>query len=271
MESCCICGTVKNCGPYLLKVLKNVTKITNLFNKCNIIIYYDDSTDNSLEILKQYKKTNKYMHIHHNKTYKSNYRTHRLAFGRNYCLNKINKYYSDYKYFIMMDFDNVCFDDINISVLENHINNKDDEWDALSFNKKNYYDLWALSIRPYIFSYAHYNDSSKVANNMHKFITQQLNNNMDKNKLLPCYSAFNGFSIYKTNIFKDSYYCGKICLNIIPSKYIEETKKENKSDIVFNDKDWLNSKYEDCEHRSFHFYAIHTKKARILISPDILF
>jgi hypothetical protein len=269
MESCCICGTVKNCGPYLSKVLENVTKITSLFIDYQVIIYYDDSTDDSHKLLKRYKKKYKKVHIHHNKIFKSDYRTHRLAFGRNYCLKKINKHYSHFKYFIMMDFDNVCFDDINISVLENHINN-DYEWDALSFNKKNYYDIWALSIRPYIFSYAHFNDSDNVSNDMNQYITKQLTS-MDKNKLLPCYSAFNGFSIYKTNIFKDSYYDGKICLNLIPPKYIEETKNQNNSDIVFNDKDWLHSKYEDCEHRSFHFYAIYKKNARILISPEILF
>jgi hypothetical protein len=30
---CCICGTVKNCGPYLEKVLKNIETIGKIFGE----------------------------------------------------------------------------------------------------------------------------------------------------------------------------------------------------------------------------------------------
>jgi hypothetical protein len=33
----------------------------------------------------------------------------------------------------------------------------------------------------------------------------------------------------------------------------------------------IDGKYEDCEHRAFHYQAIRTKKARIMISPQSLF
>ena len=56
--NCCICGPVKNCGPYLQKVLSNMEKIGSLFDDYNIIIYYDKSTDNTLDILKEYQKIN---------------------------------------------------------------------------------------------------------------------------------------------------------------------------------------------------------------------
>jgi len=267
-ESCVICGTIKNCAEHIDKVFNNIKKIIRLFKEYQIILYYDDSCDDTLKKLYKYKE---YLNIkiHHNKTYFSANRTHRLAFGRNYCLKKINKYFSHYKYFIMMDLDDVCSNDIHISVLEKNIIN-DTNWDALSFNKENYYDLWALSIRPYIFSYIHFNNPSTVAHNMHACITNKLNM-LRKNELLKCYSAFNGFSIYKTEIFKDSYYNGRICLNLIPKNLIEETKKQNNSEIVFYGDCWLNARKEDCEHRAFHFYAIHKKNARIRISPEVLF
>ena len=57
--NCCICGPVKNCGPYLRKVLENIEKIGSLFDDYSIIIYYDNSTDNTLEILKEYQLKNK--------------------------------------------------------------------------------------------------------------------------------------------------------------------------------------------------------------------
>ena len=56
--NCCICGPVKNCGPYLNKVLENIEKIGTLFNDYTIVIYYDQSSDNTLEILKEYQTKN---------------------------------------------------------------------------------------------------------------------------------------------------------------------------------------------------------------------
>ena len=54
---CCICGTVKDCGPYLVKVLQNIDKIGALFDEYSTIFAYDNSSDNSLEILENYKNT----------------------------------------------------------------------------------------------------------------------------------------------------------------------------------------------------------------------
>ena len=56
--NCCICGPVKNCGPYLKKVFENIEKIGSIFDDYTIVIYYDKSTDNSLEFLKEYQHKN---------------------------------------------------------------------------------------------------------------------------------------------------------------------------------------------------------------------
>jgi hypothetical protein len=169
----------------------------------------------------------------------------------------------------MMDFDDVCSSKINLDILKKNIIN-DKRWDALSFNKKNYYDIWALSIRPYIFSFVHFKNPYTILNNMGVHINKLLKS-LDKNDLLPCFSAFNGFSIYKREIFKDCVYDGRIRLDLIPNKYLIETIKKNNSKITFNKECWLSPENEDCEHRSFHFDAINKKNARIFISPEILF
>ena len=52
---CCICGPVKNCGPYLEKVLDNVEKIGALFDDYQIILFYDACKDNTLLKLKKYQ------------------------------------------------------------------------------------------------------------------------------------------------------------------------------------------------------------------------
>jgi hypothetical protein len=169
----------------------------------------------------------------------------------------------------MMDFDDVCSGKMNVDVLKKHIDNND-RWDSLSFNRSNYYDIWALSIRPFIFSYVHFKNPYDILHNMGLYICKSLNS-LKEGELLSCYSAFNGFAIYKTEVFKDCTYDGNIRLDLIPKNLLEETIKENKSKIIFKSQSWLSILNEDCEHRSFHFDAINKKNARIFIAPEKLF
>ena len=63
---CCICGPVRNCDPFLDKVLQNIEKIGSLFEDYEILVYYDKSTDNTLIKLKQYQKINPRLKIYIN-------------------------------------------------------------------------------------------------------------------------------------------------------------------------------------------------------------
>ena len=54
---CCICGTIKDCAPYLERVLQNIEKIGNLFEEYVLIFACDISSDNTLEILQNYNNT----------------------------------------------------------------------------------------------------------------------------------------------------------------------------------------------------------------------
>ena len=54
---CCICGTVRNCGPYLDKIFNNMELVGSLFKDYRIILYYDKSNDNTLQKIKEYKTT----------------------------------------------------------------------------------------------------------------------------------------------------------------------------------------------------------------------
>jgi hypothetical protein len=50
---CFIGGCVYNCGKYLENVINKIHQIGNIFDEYIIIIAYDHSNDNSLEILKK--------------------------------------------------------------------------------------------------------------------------------------------------------------------------------------------------------------------------
>lgn len=48
--NCCICSPYKNCDIYLQKVFENIEKIDTLFEYYKIVIFYDHSNDNSLNL-----------------------------------------------------------------------------------------------------------------------------------------------------------------------------------------------------------------------------
>jgi glycosyltransferase involved in cell wall biosynthesis len=203
---CCICGPVRNCGKYLDKVFDNIEKIGSLFDDYEILIVYDKSSDNTLEKLKKYQLKNPRLNFYINKTFISKYRTHRLAYARNFCLNHIKTLdTNEYPFFIMMDFDNVNCKEVNTNILTKYLTRTD--WDGLSFNTvPKYYDIWALSIYPYCFSYNHFKNT-----NIHNYqvIQNYIDNKLKTLKsgeLLRCISSFNGFSIYRTKKFLNTNY-----------------------------------------------------------------
>lgn len=272
MYNCVICLPIMNCGNYLKQVLANVIKITSIFNKCAIVFGYDHSTDNSLQIINDFKTNNTNTNIdvriliNNNKRYR--YRTHNLEFIRNLMISHVYDNFSDYHFFIMMDSDDVCSAPININMLKNHVNNNS-IWDSLSFNRKNYYDIWALQYDQFIHHCRSFSFNSwPVIHFMKDDITKKLNT---CDKYFKVYSAFNGFAIYKMNKFKNIKYDGKTQYyfdnNKINSlvKYLNENVKTKRRHI------FLKNIRENCEHIGFHINAIRKNNARIYITKDVLF
>lgn len=267
--NCCICGPAKNCGPYLDKVLNNMEKLGSLFDDYKIIIYYDKSNDNTLEILKKYQNKNPKMMFYVNKNPPSPFRTHNIAIARNFCLNYIRQNAALFPFFIMMDLDDVNCKDMDENILQKYL--KREDWDALSFNSlPKYYDIWGLSIYPFCFSYNHFENNVK-----NYYIIQDYVNNLLKklppDGLLPCISSFNGFSIYRTNKFLNTYYDGRIRKDLVPERNMKAHMAITKSNLVYKKYVTVDGRFEDCEHRAFHIQARQNSGARIMICPEVLF
>ena len=268
--NCCICGPVKNCGPYLNKVFDNIERIGSLFDDYKIILYYDKSHDNTLYILKEYQKKNSRLIFYVNPVPTSRFRTHRIATARNFCLKYIKENKEEYPYFIMMDFDDVNCKNINVEPLRKSLQRED--WDGLSFNTSPYYyDIWGLSLWPFCFSYNHFENNYAYHNIIKDYVVKRLKM-LEPGHLLPCISSFNGLSIYRTNKFLDSYYDGRVRLDLFPKEYIQShTRAQRSKGIVYKDYGHVKGKYEDCEHRAFHQMARQHSGAKIMISPEVLF
>ena len=269
-----ICGCARNVASYLDDIFKNIETLSSFLDDYHIIIFYDTSEDNSLDILKSYqsKYLDKMTLLIGNKEL-TNIRTQNIAYARNQLLKKMQELqFPDFHYFIMMDMDDACSGNMNEGVfnyvIQQERNNTPLKWDALSFNRNPYYDIWALSIIPYSFSCYHYSQRNKIKNQMLQFLSTQLRNvhqQDPKRGLLSCISAFNGFAIYRVKKFSNIQYEWNVhkTLTIYPKQMVDQMSR-----IVF-DKPIL--RHDDCEHRYFHIRAIQVHKARICISPHSLF
>jgi hypothetical protein len=274
-NNCYICGCILNGEDYLKNVFHNIKKIGEIFDHYKIIIAYDESTDKTLDILYELKDELKCeFEIIINNNAISECNTLNISNARNSILEYIRNDNNDsYQYFIMMDLDDVCEKEINVNILKKYL--KYNNWDSLSFNKKDYYDIWALSIRPFVTSCWHWNKtqmgSSYIEDIIKNYIIKQLNN-LDKNDLLECYSAFNGFAIYRKDKFINCNYDNNIFKShaLLDNKYIIENKNElNK--LTKKDNILYMNLLEDCEHRYFHLSAMQKNNAKNMISPLYLF
>jgi Glycosyl transferase family 2 len=260
MYGCGILCTMRNCAPFLSRIFENFEKIGNIFNGNYIVlVYYDKSNDNTLELLNKYAIQNpKFLFYVNEETPLSPYRTHRIAKGRNFVLNKFRSDFPFYDYFVVMDCDNVCAYNLKTELFKNCLTRND--WDMLSFqHPSGYYDIWALSTFPFVLSCFLFRNSNLARSSLLRYLKR-----LRKNQLAYVLSAFNGFAIYRTRKFQNCYYDGRTRFDYIPKKWIQ-------TNFRFAGPIMSKPGAEDCEHRYFHISAVLRNKARITIMPQTIF
>ena len=292
-RECCVIGLcVYNNEPGLPSVLSNIVKImeSNLFYKVTVVAFYDNSSDNSYSILETFKNkyeslcadTFKMIIVNNTNSRKmrmdfgsgsnsvtrvlDSSRTARIALARNGILHVIRGLHKKgffNKYFIMMDSNEyACVGQINIPTLCSALE-RSDEWDSVSFNREaGYYDYWALSYDPYIYSIYHVMNKNETIHNIREDFEKKLKyaNSKNDNKnydFIPVYSSYDGFAIYKSDKFLNCSYSSNIDIRLFPKKLLPPKI--------------MNKFTNDCEHRKFHLEAIKKNKARIVVSPLSIF
>jgi len=276
--ACCLC--VRNCEKFLTNIFKNIDLLKNNYNLYTIIVY-DNCKDNSEKIIKEYQTKNV------DKVYiskienTSTYRTVRIAKARNECLNILYNQIKDIDFHIMLDADNVNTNTWNMDIINKYLNNFDnDNWDAISFNRKNYYDIWALlydDFKHHCWGYKEKENPNKVSNKVTQYMKDDIANKLNKLKIssqnsMQCFSAFNGFSIYKTQKFKDILYDGiyKNIKSLITDNERLQTLNFIKNKIN-NNNIYIDEKLTPhCEHIFYHLSAIKKNNCVIKISKFCL-
>ena len=137
-----IVGCARNIEQYLNTTKKKLKMIKSLFKSCRIIIYENDSIDNTLNILKEWKQEN-FIELITEKNV-SGLRTERLAHGRNILYNEAMKHKFDL--YMVIDLDNVI-DKLSEKSIRSCFKKpmNDIDYAMVGSNQSGrYYDTWAL-------------------------------------------------------------------------------------------------------------------------------
>jgi hypothetical protein len=257
-----LCFCVRNCENYLPQIFKNIDLLkTQPVNVISIFVY-DNCTDQSEQMLEEYHKNNSTNVIVRNIINTSPYTTERIATARNTCLEIVYNELSNISFHIMIDSDNVCSTKWNIDVINKYLND-DDDWDCISFNRDDYYDIWALMFDDFKHHcWGFHTNSSIVVSIMRDCIVNKLN--ICKTTNIEVISAFNGFAIYKTDRFKGFHYDG-LYENV--KDLITEEERLNTIQMLkkYNLDASIHNNHECCEHIFYHLSA-YLKGRKIKVS-----
>jgi hypothetical protein len=295
-----ICGVVKNCDSQIDKNIQLALKTCNIFNKSKIVIYENNSTDNTKHKLNDYANNEEYkdkMKIisedldlndrsqcviwAYTEITGSDHpcRIEFISKARNKVVDEINKHeYNDYQFVIWIDLDSNGWE-IN-GIIDSFIRNE--EWDVLCGNNNDlYYDSYALR-------YQHQLLGPEIVGEY--FWDKRNHFHFDQNEvLIPVYSAFNGIAIYKKELFKTFKYDFLVNNNVkqVYRKIIKNMDSETKQIIEnkcnkfpngYKDKEtdifWKsNSGYDMpvlCEHVALNF-AIYNNGYKLFINPRMIY
>lgn len=275
-------AAIRNCGQHLPEIFKQIDSLRLLY-KINCVFVFDNCTDNSSILLYEYKKKHlNTVEIFHLKGNKSPLRTCRIAKARNKALSIFeNRFANESPFFIMFDADDVNRKKWNKEVLQFYLDDQEDnDWDAISFNRQPYYDIWALMIPPYLYHcWGFGEDSYKIVQYMKSYMAKELDKT-NSNNSIEVYSAFNGFAIYRTKSFTgiryDGTFSGFIKKNFLSKDEIHNTLFSYQKDLKNPNLKLKQNHFsyllpdEHCEHLFFHMSAKQKNNVKIKVSKKIL-
>ena len=208
-----ILGCARNCGINLNSQLEFLLKIGENFASLNIIIFENDSIDDTLSILNDFKNR-ALIELYSIKGLDEilPLRTQRLSYARNLLKSKVN--YGSNDYVIVADLDGVIDPLMDVQVILDNFKYRSC-WDAVfPVNKNKYYDIWALRHKN-IMPFDYEREMNKFVYNFPEITVLDfyLNriNKMEFNKMrgwLSVESAFGGMGIYKSKYLEWANYKG---------------------------------------------------------------
>ena len=119
-KSCVLVGCTKNSADYIEEHIMKLYILKEHFKRFHIVLFENDSTDNTLEVLKKLEKTHTEITILSEKNVKDRLnipltrgvdgessRTSIIAYARNRLIEKVERDYGDWDYMIVADLDEI--------------------------------------------------------------------------------------------------------------------------------------------------------------------
>lgn len=228
-------GIVRDNAPELPRVIRYIENSAKLFKDYRIVIFENDSSDGTDQILLEWARDNPKVKILQ-ESWKNKKRPNIgfLATARNKYLEEIthNPLYKDFDIIAVIDMDmDLGWSNNDIALTFSKIH----QWDAVCangvFDKGKTWDVFAF--RNEEFPYG----PNEVENYWHKTVYEAHKIYPKNSDLMPVYSCFGGLAFYKKNIIKNCQY--------------------------FSDRG-------DCEHVSFHQCLREKNNAAIYMNPALL-
>ena len=204
-KTCCIVGACQNVEKFLPQVLENMNTISSWWKECKIVIYENDSTDDTPHILEEWKAQGGHRELVQETGVAARYphRTERLAYIRNRLLHYVPP---SFDYMFMVDMDDVFAKPIRKESFEACFQLK--SWDVLTANTDWYYDIWALRVPGMIdfdcwkkyYSLIHSGISEKDA--LWDAIDQFKERMSKLNQIIIVNSAFNAGALFKVSAIR---------------------------------------------------------------------
>jgi glycosyltransferase involved in cell wall biosynthesis len=216
-SSVSICSIVRNCQRNLEKNIPRVEKLRSLFKDSEIIVFENDSKDNTLKILKRWERESYNVHVFsdtfkgfaislkpsgNENPYYSISRIEKMVIYRNKYIHFLNNHGIERDYVIVIDLDIANFYIYGII----HSFGTSIPWNSISSNgisisstfRKQYHDSYAL-IEYGKLNQIQTEQSIKLNRIRYSFLKQGM-------PLLQVDSAYGGLAIYKWISIKDIYY-----------------------------------------------------------------
>jgi hypothetical protein len=279
-------GCTINSASYIKRHIHNLDPIQDMFKSVDVIVYENDSKDNTVHILRD-MCNNGIIKLISEKGIKQKYKnikTQILAHGRNCLIEHVTK--NKYDYMIMIDFD--AFETFNIDGIVKAFAYDTNKWDVLTGNcKERYYDIWALRMNKLHGTVAHSEIWKNVLDydcwdmfwhlkqNIKPFIRLEWIKSIRALRkrcignfqvhiphnfpLLQVESAFNGIGIYKVSKIKNCVYS---------AEYKTCTCKQY--GIKNSCNNYLSKYGGCCEHIAFHKDIREKNAGKIFICPALI-
>lgn len=143
-KTCCIVGACQNVEKYLPQVLANLNMIATWWKECKIVIYENDSTDDTSRMLQEWKNEGGHRELVQETNLALRYpnRIERLAYIRNRLVCYVPP---NFDYMLMIDMDDVFVNPVRKESFDACFEVKD--WDVITARcDYGYYDIWPLRV-----------------------------------------------------------------------------------------------------------------------------